>query len=214
MSRLILLIVGAAWLAVLLPPLFRSRVAPGPVSSVSAFRHQLRSLQGGPAPMRHQMPMRSMARPLAPSGPARRPAQPRRAAPPRRPEMDDPRHLAGRGRLHEGDPMFDQPAPRARRAHHGGQGEQSSSHQRRMHYAAGPSLLSPQEMVRRRRVNVLYSLIGVNALSLFLAFSMGSTGMTVIFAVAALALIGYCYTLVQIRHQASLRRYYDYYRAA
>ena len=110
--------------------------------------------------------------------------------------------------------MFDQPAPRARREHRGGQPDQPAGNQRRSHYAAGPSLLTPQEMVRRRRVNVLYTLIGVNALSLFLAFSMGSTGMTVVFALAALALIGYCYTLVQIRHQASLRRYYDYYRAA
>lgn len=110
--------------------------------------------------------------------------------------------------------MFDQPAPRARREHRGGHSDHESGSQRRAHYAAGPSLLSPQEMVRRRRVNVLYSLIGVNALSLFLAFSMGSTGMTLIFALAALGLIGYCYMLVQIRHQASLRRYYDYYRAA
>ena len=63
MSRLVLIGVAAAWAAVLLPPLLRSRMESRPDTSVSSFRRQLTSLQratpGGMAPMR------SMARPLA-----------------------------------------------------------------------------------------------------------------------------------------------------
>ena len=67
MSKLILLVVAAAWAAVLLPPLLRSRLDARPGTSISSFRRQLSTLQrsvpGGGAPMR------SMARPLA--GPTR-----------------------------------------------------------------------------------------------------------------------------------------------
>lgn len=66
MSKLVLLVVAAAWAAVLLPPLLRSRLDARPGTSISSFRRQLSSLQrsvpGG-------APMRSMARPL--SGPTR-----------------------------------------------------------------------------------------------------------------------------------------------
>ena len=74
--------------------------------------------------------------------------------------------------------------------------------------------MNPREVVRRRRTNVLYGLLAVNGLSLFLAFTTGSTAMVYLFAVAALALVGYCYTLVQIRNQEYLRRYYGQHRAA
>ena len=74
--------------------------------------------------------------------------------------------------------------------------------------------MNPREVVRRRRTNVLYGLVATNGLSLFLAFTTGSTAMVYFFAVAALALVGYCYTLVQIRNQEYLRRYYGQHRAA
>ncbi|MHB1090317.1 MAG: hypothetical protein ACYC0U_04515 [Ilumatobacteraceae bacterium] len=41
MSKLILLIVGAAWMAVLLPPLVRAKLNGSPSNSVSNFRRQL-----------------------------------------------------------------------------------------------------------------------------------------------------------------------------
>jgi hypothetical protein len=69
-------------------------------------------------------------------------------------------------------------------------------------------------LVRRRRTNVLFGLVALNGLSLFLAFTTGSTAMVYLFAVAAIALVGYCYTLVQIRNQEYLRRYYGTHRAA
>lgn len=68
MSQIILLVVGAAWAAVLLPPLMRGRQASRPHSSVVDFRRQLSTLQRS-VPTRGSAPMR-MARPLAPA-PAR-----------------------------------------------------------------------------------------------------------------------------------------------
>ena len=64
MSRLVLIVVAAAWAAVLLPPLLRSRMESRPDTSVSSFRRQLTSLQRS-TPGAGMAPMRSMARPLA-----------------------------------------------------------------------------------------------------------------------------------------------------
>ena len=71
MGQLVLLVVAAAWAAVLVPPLLRSRIENRPNSSVTDFRNQLSSLQRA-MPSRG-VAMRSMARPLAPS-PLSRPA--------------------------------------------------------------------------------------------------------------------------------------------
>ena len=191
MGTLILLVVGAAWMAVLLPPLMRSRFDGGSVSSVSDFRRQLNTLQRTQGP-RAQAPMRAMARPLAPS-PVRGP----------RP-MQAPR-TAGHARPHL--VPVDQTESRHRRSHH-------TSGLSRQHFAPEEMFLSPREIVRRRRTNVLYGLLAVNGLSLFLAFTTGSTAMVYFFGIAAIALVGYCYTLVQIRNQEYLRRYYGSHRAA
>ena len=73
MGQLVLLVVAAAWAAVLLPPLLRSRLENRPNSSVTDFRRQLNRLQSS-VPQRAGGSMRySMARPLAPS-PLQRPA--------------------------------------------------------------------------------------------------------------------------------------------
>ena len=66
MSKLILLIVGAAWLAVLLPPLIRARINNSPSISVNHFRRHLYSLQNSNLrnPQAH---LRGMSRPLAPN---------------------------------------------------------------------------------------------------------------------------------------------------
>ena len=62
MSKLILIIVGAAWLAVLLPPMVRAKLHGSPSNSVSNFRRQLNSLEssGGRS---QQGQLRNMARP-------------------------------------------------------------------------------------------------------------------------------------------------------
>ena len=64
MSKIVLLAVLAAWAAVLIPPLLRSRVENRPNSSVTDFRRQLSTLQRA-VPTRTMVPMRSMGRPLA-----------------------------------------------------------------------------------------------------------------------------------------------------
>ena len=212
---MILLIVGAAWMAVLLPPLMRSRFDGGSVSSVSDFSRTLRTLQRTQAP-RAQAPMRAMARPLAPA-PARQPrpygapsmappqAQYGRPAPRQatRPVQRPSQTAAyGRPRLVQDDTQM---THRPRRSHH--------VHDRH-HFAPEDMFLSPHAVVRRRRTNVLYGLLAVNGLTLFLAFTTGSTGMVYLFGIAAIALVGYCYTLVQIRNQEYLRRYYGTHRAA
>jgi hypothetical protein len=68
MAQLVLLVVAAAWAAVLIPPMLRSRVDNRPNSSVTDFRRQLSTLQSTSNPR-----VRSIGRPLAPS-PLHRPA--------------------------------------------------------------------------------------------------------------------------------------------
>jgi len=79
MTELILLVVAAAWLAVLIPPMLRSRVENRPNSSVTDFRRQLTKLQHTATPPRGAA--RAMGRPLAQSPLSRpvaggRPGQP------------------------------------------------------------------------------------------------------------------------------------------
>lgn len=199
MSKLVLLIVGAMWMAVLLPPLLRSRFDGGAVSSVSDFRRQLNTLQRAQGHVGAAHPMRAMTRPLAPNSRPmqhRAPAAPRVAAP-RTPQR--PRLVASDGVLEQ--------EPRHRRSHH-------TEELPRRHFASEAAFMSPREVTRRRRVNVLYGLVALNALSLFLGLTTGSSAMVYLFTVAFLGLGAYCYILVQIRNQEYLRRYYGQRRAA
>jgi len=68
MQKLILLVVAAAWFAVLVPPLLRSRFERRPGSSVTDFRRQLSTLQRSGPVQRSVVPVRMMARPLVPAG--------------------------------------------------------------------------------------------------------------------------------------------------
>lgn len=199
MSKLVLLIVGAMWMAVLLPPLLRSRFDGSAVSSVSDFRRQLHTLQRSQAPGGYSS-MRAMSRPLAPA-PRQMPARSMQL-PPQRASQG----MAPRPRLVAVDDRTPI-EPRHRRTHH-------TSDLPRHHYAAETAFMSPREVVRRRRVNVLYGLVAANAVSLFLGLTTGSTAMVYLFTVAFLGLGAYCYILVQIRNQEYLRRYYGQRRAA
>ena len=71
MAQLVLLVVAAAWAAVLIPPMLRSRVENHPNSSVTDFRRQLNTLQSTSTPARGSL--RAMGRPLTQS-PLQRPA--------------------------------------------------------------------------------------------------------------------------------------------
>jgi hypothetical protein len=180
MPQIVLLAVAAAWAAVLIPPLLRSRVENRPNSSVTDFRRQLSTLQRT-VPTRTMVPVRSMGRPLA-QAPQQRaashghPGQVRRAAHPGQ---------AAYGSLER------RPAP--------------GQHHRQMHMHH----VSQREIVRRRRMNVLFVLGLTVAVSMFLAATTKSNLMVYTFAFSFVALCGYCYKLVQLRNMELDRQYSD-----
>lgn len=204
MSKIVLLVVGAAWAAVLLPPLLRSRVENRPNSSVVDFRRRLSTLQRT-VPARGMSPMRSMARPLAPS-----------------PVRSGPRTHGGRPgapRLTEASrSTAAMPMPGARQ-HRPVAAEITARPQRpqpaavRRAAAARPS--NPRERMRQRRQNVLFMLVAVTAATAFLAATTRNSMMVYAFVLAAVSLSGFCYKLVQIRRQGDTKAYGEsWFRAA
>ena len=207
MGELVLLVVAAAWAAVLIPPLLRSRIENRPNSSVTDFRRQLNRLQST-VPNRAAGPMRGgMARPLAPS-PLHRPAAAGRpgmqAAQLRRggnrahggkvATAAPAREAAPRRRSH-GDPTGGQPRPSQAQHHHHQQ-------QHRRSQIARPAA-STSDQVRRRRSNVLFMLVLAAGSTLFLAATTKETAMLYLFAIAFLSLCGYMYMLAQVRQRES-----------
>ena len=177
MSKLILIIVGAAWLAVLLPPMVRAKLHGSPSNSVSNFRRQLNSLEssGGRS---QQGQLRNMARPLAPSQQYRGVAQ--RTS---RPQQGALSNITGALIRPEG-----------------------------VRHHRAPALLTPQAMVRQRRQNLVVGMAVVTGVSLFLAFTTGSSAFVYLFTVSLLALCGYCYVLVQLRIKRENERYLRQFR--
>jgi len=194
MAQLVLLVVAAAWAAVLIPPMLRSRVDNRPNSSVTDFRRQLSTLQSTSTPR-----MRTIGRPLAPS-PLQRPA----AA--GRPGHAHHRQSALHGTTTRTRPSGPRPADRAGQAtfrtHGGSEHAHRQTHMDRPHHdarAARPA--TPRSDVRRRRSNVLFLLLVTTACTLFLAATTSSTVLLYVFALAFLALCGYVYLLAQIRQR-------------
>ena len=208
MGELVLLVVAAAWAAVLIPPLLRSRIENRPNSSVTDFRRQLNRLQST-VPNRAAGPMRGgMARPLAQS-PLHRPA----AA--GRPGMQSAQLRRGGTRAHGGRVAtaaapVRETAPR-RRSHGDATGGQVRPRQAQHARQAAPSrqaqpahhASSVSDQVRRRRSNVLFMLVIAAGSTLFLAATTKETVMLYLFAIAFLSLCGYMYMLAQIRQRES-----------
>src|SRR6476646_5698028 len=169
MSKIVLLAVLAAWAAVLIPPLLRSRVENRPNSSVTDFRRQLSTLQRA-VPTRTMVPMRSMGRPLAPS-PLSRPVAPGRPG-----QMHRSAAPAVGQRMH------------ATTLDRRGQHRQSHLHS-----------VSQRELVRRRRANIFFMLVLATGVTSFLAATTKANSMVYAFALSFISLCGYCYKLVQIR---------------
>lgn len=196
MGQLVLLVVAAAWAAVLLPPLLRSRVENRPNSSVTDFRRQLNRLQTT-VPQRAGGSLRPVGRPLA-SSPLQRPAAGGRPGDPRA------RTSVNRG----GQPERSHADPRAR-DHAPAQGASlrprthgdATGGQQRAHHHAQVRRSTPAQDARRRRANVLFSLVLVAASTLFLAATTKATVMLYVFALAFLALCGYVYLLAQLRQR-------------
>jgi hypothetical protein len=188
-GKIVLLAVAAAWAAVLLPPLLRNRVVNRPGSSVTDFRRQLSTLQRA-VPTRNIAPMRSMARPLAPS-PLQRPAIQHRAS-----QLPRAHHTSDVG---------------YERQHHTGELARRvpRDHSQPMHRQAHlqSRQVGHREIVRRRRTNVLFVLVMANVLTLFLAATTKAHVLVYGFALAFVSLCGYCYKLAQLRQYEQDSRY-------
>ena len=218
MGELVLLVVAAAWAAVLIPPLLRSRIENRPNSSVTDFRRQLNKLQST-VPNRASGPMRGMARPLAQSPlqrpaaagrPGQQPAQLRRSAAGRThggrsAAVAPTRDSAPRRRTH-GDPTGGQARP-AERQHD--RMDRQVRHERQARPAERRPASAPRhatsstDELRRRRTNVLFMLVVAAGATLFLAATTQATAMLYLFAVSFLALCAYAYVLSQARQNES-----------
>ncbi len=201
MAKLVLLVVAAAWAAVLLPPMLRSRVENRPNSSVTDFRRQLSTLQSTSMPSRGGM--RTIGRPLAQS-PLQRPAAAGRPG--------QPTHAHHRqASLHGGATSTPQRQSRSIEARSQPQfrthGDPSGAHHRQTHMdrqaqaSRAQRSSDPRSDIRRRRTNVLFLLVISTACTLFLAATTSSTVMLYVFALSFLALCGYVYLLAQLRQR-------------
>jgi hypothetical protein len=202
MGEIVVLVVAAAWAAVLIPPLLRSRIENRPNSSVTDFRRQLNKLQST-VPSRAGGSMRGMARPLAQS-PLQRPA----AA--GRPGMHTAHLRRSSGSRSHGArqvpsvPVAYEPSAPRRRSHGDPTGGQPRPQQRgQAHRQAHVArhAMSSTDMVRRRRSNMLFMLAAATAATLFLAATTQEPVMRYLFAAAFLALCGYLYLLSQARQR-------------
>ncbi len=192
MAQLVLLVVAAAWAAVLIPPMLRSRVENRPNSSVTDFRRQLSTLQSSSNPR-----LRTIGRPLAPS-PLHRPAAAGRPGHPHHRQAALHGSTATRTRP-AGARSADRTGQPAFRTHGAGEAPHRQTHMERPH---GPTrAASASTDVRRRRSNVLFLLVITTACSLFLAATTSSTVLLYVFALAFLALCGYVYLLAQLRQR-------------
>jgi hypothetical protein len=72
--------------------------------------------------------------------------------------------------------------------------------------------LNPQALVRQRRQNTVLGLAGTVVISLFLAATTGGSAFVYLFTASFLALIGYCYVLVQMRIKRDNERYLGQFR--
>lgn len=186
MEAIVLVAVVAVWAAVIVPPLLRSRSENRPNSSVHDFRRQLSTLQRT-VPTRTMVPMRGMARPLT-QGP-----QPTRSH----------GHPGQVRRTHGFPDERMQTATLDRSA--------GAAHHRQTHLHR----VSQRELVRRRRANVLFSLVIAVGITGFLAATTHASAMVYGFAISFIATCAYCYKLAQLRayelnrQRADQNRYYS-----
>lgn len=195
MAQLVLLVVAAAWAAVLIPPMLRSRVENRPNSSVTDFRRQLSTLQSTSTPR-----MRTIGRPLAPS-PLQRPAAAGRPGHPHHRQAavhgsTTTRSRSARSHAPESAQRSGQPTFRTHGSH---DHAHRQTHMERPHQMSRSS--DPRSDVRRRRTNVLFLLVVTTGCTLFLAATTSSTVMLYVFALSFLALCGYVYLLAQLRQR-------------
>lgn len=190
MQSFVLLAVAAVWLAVIVPPLLRSRVENRPNSSVTDFRRQLSTLQRA-VPTRTMVPMRGMARQLAQSPQQQRSQQGRSHT-----MHGSPGDLRRSAVLEQH--YRDETAGHARQRMHEGSlnGRDSTAGHARQRVQR----VSQRELVRRRRSNILFIMVLTVGISAFLAATTKNSFMVFTFAVSFVSLCGFCYKLVQLRN--------------
>lgn len=203
MGQLLLLVVAAAWAAVLLPPLLRSRVENRPNSSVSDFRDQLSRLQRA-MPTRG-VAVRTMGRPLAPST-LSRPAAPGRPGQPGQPASART-HGSVSSRI-AAQPTGGRPSRADARMHEATLRQRSHGDASSSQGIARPGAAVSGE-VKRRRANVLFVLLLTTVCAGFLAATTDSKAMVYVFALAMLALGGYVYLLVTMNQRETVARGYE-----
>jgi len=199
MARLVLLVVAAAWAAVLIPPMLRSRIDNRPNSSVTDFRRQLNKLQSNSTPARGSV--RSMGRSLAQSSSplqrqaaAGRPGQgAMRQAPVRQASMRSGDTATRQRPVQRPAPASEATRYRSHGDHTGGQRRPEAGH------ATGRSAT-----LKQRRMNVLFILLVTAACTMFLAATTQSTAMLWAFGLSFLVLCGYVYVLAQLRERESV----------
>ncbi|MGK0274397.1 MAG: hypothetical protein ACI9N0_000773 [Ilumatobacter sp.] len=198
MAKLVLLVVAAAWAAVLIPPMLRSRIDNRPNSSVTDFRQQLNKLQSNSTSGRGSV--RSLGRPLAQSS---SPLQ--RQAAGGRPGQGAVRQAPVRQTSMRGGDTATRQRP-AQRPDQTSESTRYRSHgdltgsQRRPEAGHAASRSSA---LKRRRMNVLFILLVTAACTMFLAATTQSTAMLWAFGLSFLGLCGYVYVLAQLRERES-----------
>jgi len=187
---LVLVILAVMWVLVLVPPLLRSRTDGRPNTSISSFQRQLRTLQrtGG-------YPSRGTVTYLRSSSPqGRAPAYPRSAG----------YHDDGYG---QADDRYDQ-YDRAERSPARPQYQTQAYRQTRQPSRRPTQQASYQrEALRRRRQNVLFTLMGSTFVTAVIAFGMNAPALRWLFVLSAAALVVYVLLLIQVRRAADLRAY-------
>ena len=197
MQSFVLLAVAAVWLAVIVPPLLRSRVENRPNSSVTDFRRQLSTLQRT-VPTRTMVPMRGMGRGLAQS------PQPRQSQQGRSHTMHGSPGDLRRSAVLEQHYRDETTGQTRQRMHEGSlQRRESTS----VHRPMRTQRVSQRELVRRRRSNILFVMVLTVGISAFLAATTHNSFMVFVFALSFVSLCGFCYKLVQLRNFDTDRTY-------
>ena len=194
MQSFVLLAVAAVWLAVIVPPLLRSRVENRPNSSVTDFRRQLSTLQRT-VPTRTMVPMRAMGGRQLAQSPQQRSQQQQRS----HTMHGSPGDLRRSAVLEQHDRDETAGHPR-QRMHEGSLQRRQGSDSHGRHRQTHMHKVSQRELVRRRRSNILFVLVLTVGISAFLAATTHNSFMVFTFAVSFVSLCGFCYKLVQLRN--------------
>jgi uncharacterized membrane protein len=199
MRSVLVLVIGAAWVAVLLPPMLRSRVDGRPGSTVDSFQRRLNTLQRS-VPSHH---VPRMARPLAG---AQRPLQPRSPYAPQGLQRGGRASTPAYGYDMRGAELQRRPGLERRTT-------PSQKREQQRHQLARRSA-APRANARQRRQNVLFLLVLGTGLAAVLALSTKAMEMKVLLAICVCSMIGYVYLLAQIKQNEARRSYDDMWQYA